>query len=123
MEAMIIKNFLEFHTRDVESILTHRLEIFSLPIDTSLKEAIKLVLKQPYSRIPVYEKDKENIKGFVTIRDLLKRFYEDKDNRSQPLSKFKIRKIMKIPVTANIFEVFLRMKKEGQHMALVVDEY
>ena len=61
MEAMIIKNFLEFHERDVESILTHRLDIFSLPSDISLKDAIKKALNEPFSRIPIYEGDKENI--------------------------------------------------------------
>ena len=123
MEAMIIKNFLEFHERDVESILTHRLDIFSLPAGITLKEAIKKALHKPYSRIPIYQGDKENIIWFVTLRDLLERAHEDKDNLSKPLSKFKIREILKIPVTANIFDVFLKMKRSGDHIALVVDEH
>ncbi len=123
MEAMIIKNFLEFHERDVESILTHRLDIFSLPSDISLKDAIKKALNKPFSRIPIYEWDKENIIWFVTLRDLLERAHEDKDNLSKPLYKFKIREILKIPVTANIFDVFLKMKRSWDHIALVVDEH
>ncbi len=123
MEAMIIKNFLEFHERDVESILTHRLDIFSLPSDISLKDAIKKALNEPFSRIPIYEGDKENIIWFVTLRDLLERANEDKDNLSKPIRKFKIREILKIPVTANIFDVFLKMKRSWDHIALVVDEH
>jgi CBS domain containing-hemolysin-like protein len=61
IESDIIKNFLEFRDRGVESILKHRTEVFALPADIKLKDAIKQVLQKPYSRIPVYEGDKDNI--------------------------------------------------------------
>jgi CBS domain containing-hemolysin-like protein len=58
---MIIKNFLEFNERGVESVLRHRTEVFALPADVTLKDAIKKVLEKPYSRIPIFEGDKDNI--------------------------------------------------------------
>lgn len=121
-ESMIIKNLLDFNSRRIEAVLRHRTDMFAVWWDTKLGEAIKQILNKPYSRIPVYLNDKDNIIWLVMLKDLLK-FAQTTTNLQKPLKDFRLRKIFKIPITANIFDVFLKMKKLGQHFALVVDEY
>lgn len=122
IESMIIRNLFDFNERSVESILKHRTEIFALSNDTSLKEAIYQALSNPYSRIPVYENDKDTIVWMINTRDLLK-YSNNSDNLGRKISTFKLRPVFKIPVTANVFDVFLQMKKSWHHFAIVVDEY
>ncbi|MCF7834930.1 hemolysin family protein [Candidatus Gracilibacteria bacterium] len=121
-ESRIIKNFLYFDERGVESILKHRTEIFAISDETVLKDALEEIAKSPYSRVPVFKKDKDNIIGLLTIKDLLK-FLHNKENTSKKIKDFIIRDVYKVPVTANIFDIFLKMKKGGQHFAIVIDEF
>lgn len=121
-ESRIIKNFLYFDERWVESILKHRTEIFAISDETVLKDALEEIAKSPYSRVPVFKKDKDNIIWLLTIKDLLK-FLHNKENTSKKIKDFIIRDVYKVPVTANIFDIFLKMKKWGQHFAIVIDEF
>lgn len=121
-EALIIHNFLEFRDRSVESILQHRTNIFALNEWITLNEAVHNVLENPYTRIPIYQWDKDHIVWVITIRELLK-LYKEKSNHLQSLRSFGFRQVNKVPITAKIYDVFLEMKKYGWHFAVVIDEY
>lgn len=121
-ESLIVRNLLDFRDRTVESIFCHRTKIFTLPSTLTVKEAVKEALAHPFSRIPIYKDDKDNIIWIITLRDLLK-LWHDPINHDKSLSSFALKGIHKIPLTASIFETFLMMKKNGQHFAVVLDEY
>ena len=121
-EALIIHNFLEFRDRSVDSIFQHRTNIFALNELTTLNDAVHKVLDNPYTRIPLYRWDKDHITGVITLRELL-RLYKDEKNHLQSLKSFGYKQINKVPVTANIYDLFLDMKKYGWHFAVVIDEY
>jgi CBS domain containing-hemolysin-like protein len=72
--------------------------------------------------VPIYNKDKDSIVGILTLRETL-RLYQNLENHAKQLKSFTLQEVEKVPVTANIFEMFIKMKKHGQHMAIVVDEY
>jgi len=122
IESMIIKNFLEFNERGVESVLRHRTEVFALPADVTLKDAIKKVLEKPYSRIPIFEGDKDNIIWILTLRDFLK-YWQNENNLDKKLKELGLKPVFKVPITASIFDVFMKMKRTGKHFAVVLDEY
>lgn len=121
IESMIIKNLLDFNERSVEYIVKHRTEVFALSENTILKDAINKTLNHTYSRVPIYRDDKDKIVWIIAIRDLLK-LSLDNSNLNKKLSEFEIRKVFKVPLTANIMDIFLKMKKLWQHFAVVVDE-
>ncbi len=122
IESMIIKNFLEFNERWVESVLKHRTEVVAISADSTLQEAIDTFLKYPYSRLPVYEWDKDNIVGILTIRDALL-WSQKKENLNKKLKDLPLKWVFRVPVTANIFDVFMQMKRSWKHFAVVIDEY
>lgn len=121
-EALIIHNFLEFRDRSVDSIFQHRTNVFALDELTTLDAAITQVLQNPYTRIPIYQWDKDHIVGIITLRDLL-RLYKEADNHLQSLKSFGFKQTNKVPITAKIYDTFLDMKKYGWHFAVVIDEY
>ena len=121
-ESLIIHNLLEFRERKVESVFTHRTDLFAVSEDMQLDEAVEKMLATPHSRIPLYTNDKDDLIGLITIREALK-LYTDVTNHKKRLKDFHFRTIKKVPVTASIFEIFLDMKKNGWHFAVVIDEY
>jgi CBS domain containing-hemolysin-like protein len=49
--------------------------------------------------------------------------YKEKSNHLQSLRSFGFKQVNKVPITANIYDIFLEMKKYGWHFAVVIDEY
>ena len=121
-ESLIIHNLLEFRERQVESVFTHRTEIFAISEEETLVKTVQYILDTPHSRIPLYRKDKDNIVGLLSLREAL-RLYIDVDNHHKKLKSFHFHTIKKVPITASVFDVFLDMKKNGWHFAVVIDEY
>lgn len=121
-EALIVHNFLEFREREVESVLTHRTEVFALSDSVLLSEAIDAINEEKHSRIPLYEGDKDNIIGMLTIREAL-RLSSQPENMNKPLKEFGLNIVAKVPITASVFDVFTDMKIHWRHFAVVIDEY
>lgn len=122
-QSKIIKNLLNFHELSAENVFRHRTKMLSLSIDLTVEKAIHKILQNPYSRIPVYKWDNDNVVGILTIRDALRLTNSDPDYYQKKLSEITLRPVFRIPITANIFEVFLKMKKSWHHFAIVLDEY
>lgn len=122
LESMIVRNLMDFRETSVDAVFRHRTEIFALDASLTLGEAIEQTLSRPHSRIPLYQWDKDNMIGLITLRDLLRLAYDQK-NMNRRLNQFAITEVAKVPITASIFEMFIQMKKHGRHLAIVVDEY
>lgn len=119
-EARIIRNLFRFGSLNVTDIMTPRTVITALSEDKSVGEASEYVGKIPFSRIPIYKKDIDNITGFVLRDDVLLR---DNQERGNELLKTLGRELLIVPesvVLTDLLEIFL---KERQHIAIVVDEY
>ncbi len=121
-ESLIIHNFLEFSERNVESVFQHRKNIVAIDEEATLLEAKDLILSNSYSRIPIYRADKDQIVGLVTMREVFS-LMQDPKNAERKMKSFNLKQVTKVPITASIFNVFLNMKKHGQHFAVVIDEY
>ena len=124
-EAEMIGNIFEFGEKQASDVMTHRNNIVALDDDITVREAFDKIMKENYSRYPVYDGDIDNITGILHIRDLLK-IYVDKDNQDRKLRDVEDTVLFKpycIPETRNISPLFRQMQSEKIHMAIVVDEY
>jgi Mg2+/Co2+ transporter CorB len=113
---------LDLHELEVSDIMIHRTQMVSINAGDTPDAIIKHVTESPYTRMPVWRDDPENIVGIVHARDVL-RFIA----RNEDLSKFDVMKIASKPwfVPENTtlkdqLNAFLRRKA---HIAVVVDEY
>ena len=70
-----------------------------------------------YSRVPIYDEDLDNVIGILHIKDLL--LLEDKNITVDKVMK----KAYFVPDTKKISELFLEMKNNHNHMAILIDEY
>lgn len=127
-EAEMIGNIFEFGEKQASDVCTHRKNIVAIDAEVTVGQAFELVLKENYSRYPVYVEDIDNIIGILHIRDLFK-LYVDKDNndyQNKKLVDVKDEILFEpycIPETRNISPLFKQMQAEKIHMAIVVDEY
>ena len=118
-KKLMLESILDLKDREVHEVMIHRKDIFSLNINLSEKELLKKVKKTNFSRLPIWDKNTENIIGLILVKDLLKTLLEEK--------KFSIKKILQkplfIPETTNLLNQLNTFKDKKKHMAFVVDEY
>lgn len=79
-EEKIIKGALSYSSKTVDDILTPRTEVFALSMDQKLnKSNVDLICRKGHSRVPVYEKNLDNIVGILYAKDLLFKNYKNKN--------------------------------------------
>ena len=70
-EQRILEGIVNFGSTDTREVMCPRIDIFALSDKLTLKEIIPLILENGFSRIPVYNEKKDNIKGILYIKELL----------------------------------------------------
>jgi putative hemolysin len=116
----LIQSVVEFGDKTVREVMTPRPEIVAVPIDTTVEQFTELLRTKPYSRVPVYEGSIDHIKGIVFAHDVLQMTDVEARHRT-------VRELMKpvdfVPESKLVSALLREMQKEGQHMAIVIDEY
>ncbi len=117
-----IKNMLEFSDITVEEIITPRVNIDAIDIETTVNDALDFVLNHTHSRIPVFIEKVDNIWYVVNLRFLVQE--QKKWNGNILLSQLKnLDKAIKIPLNHPIDKLLEIFKNSRKHMAIVLDEY
>lgn len=123
-EAEMINNIFEFGDKEAHDVMIHRSNIKAIDGRTSLDEAFRFMLKENYSRYPVYDQDIDNIVGMIYLRDATQAFENEKSNETAVMDIPKLlREAHFIPETRNIDALFKEMQAKKIHAAIVVDEY
>ena len=118
-ESNMLKGIIRFGEETAEEVMTSRLDIVDLEINTPFPEVIKCIVENAYSRIPVYEESRDNIKGVLYIKDLLPYLDKGADFKWQNL----IRPAFFVPETKMIDDLLRDFQANKIHIAIVVDEF
>lgn len=122
-EKGMLKSVLELSDVTVEDIMVHRRQLVSLNIDMSLPEVFDFVSRSPYSRIPLWKGNTNNIVGILHSKALLKvmnAYYRGK--KSIHLMDYTSKPFFVLNTTSVLSQLHA-FKKRRTHFALVVDEY
>jgi putative hemolysin len=130
----MIHRALELDSITVREVMVPRPDIFSLPGDLTLDEALSRVVEEQHSRIPVYDPQSgpEHIVGVLYSKDLMRwTRLRLTANPAQPIagriSAMKISQIMRdvlvVPETKVLTELLEEFKDRKRHLAVVVDEF
>ena len=117
----MIQSIVEFRDVEVREIMTPRTEVVGVEIDTSPGNARRLVVEEGHTRLPVYEKDLDNVVGILNAKDLIGRI--GRPGWESAELKDIMRKARYIPETKKIDELFEELRVQKTHMAVVLDEY
>jgi putative hemolysin len=119
-EREIIRSVLEFGETVVREIMTPRVNIEGLRVDSTIAECVEKIQRSTHSRFPVYDETVDNMAGVVHVKDLLSLFARGDENR--PVIEI-VKKLSAVPETMPINDLLRQMRAQHFHMALVVDEY
>ncbi len=118
-ESAILTQMLSVKEMPVSAIMTPRTVMFKLPIHLSQGEFVTQFLAKPFTRIPVYQDDPDNIIGYVNRNNIIQA------ERYTPKESIGVLKknLLVIPETAKILPIFELMIKRNTKIAMIVDEY
>jgi CBS domain containing-hemolysin-like protein len=100
--------------------MTPRTVIFSLDAQMSVKEASRTADGRGFTRIPIYEHDRENITGYIITHDLFSA--KTLSRPDQPIRSI-AKPITFVPETTDSLAVLTTFLKGRRHIAIVIDEY
>lgn len=117
-EEELIRNAIEFNDIRVEEIIQPKRNMVMVDVEATNEEIIELMVKERYSRIPVYEENTDHIIGVLSEREFLTEYIANKD--------FDIRGILRealfIPDTQKISKLLPELQQSKSHLAIVLDE-
>ncbi|MGM0606918.1 MAG: hemolysin family protein [Candidatus Muiribacteriota bacterium] len=119
-QKKMMEGIFDLSDTKVDDIMTPRVNIIGVDLNTKVSEVFDLVEKYGYSRIPVYENSIDDIEGFIFVLDII--HSDDVDIENDRVFKF-IRKITFVPETKKIDYLFTEMKQNKEQIRLVVDEH
>ncbi|MDI6730502.1 MAG: transporter associated domain-containing protein, partial [Candidatus Altarchaeum sp.] len=117
------ENIFEFKDISVGEIMRHRTMIKGININTSDDKIKFFLMEIPYSRIPIYEDNIDNIKGIINTQNVLIEMIKNKGKQLKEIIKEKIQEAYFIPKTKNISDAFKDLQSDGIRTAIVIDEY
>jgi putative hemolysin len=119
-EKELVHGALKFDDTVIHSVMTPRTKMFMLPSMMLLFDALPLISKSGFSRIPVYKETTDQIVGILHVRDLLKHLEkEDKMINLESIS----RKPIFVSQEQKTSKLLREMQGKQTHMAIVVDEF
>lgn len=117
-ERSMLQGIATFGEKEVSDIMQPRVQIFAIKNTTEFNHLIELIIKNGFSRIPVYEDTLDEIKGILYVKDFLPHL-DDNDFRWQSL----LRPAFFVPENKKINDLFQDFRAKKIHIAIVVDEY
>ncbi|MBO7745532.1 HlyC/CorC family transporter [Paenibacillus sp. MWE-103] len=117
-ELTLVDNIFEFAETHAREIMIPRTEMICLYANLSFEENRAIALKEMHTRYPVCDKDKDNIIGFIHIKDLLKvtnQTIHDIRQIARPMTT--------VPDSMHISSLLKLMQKKKTQIAILIDEY
>lgn len=119
-EHKIASNLMKLKSLSVRDIMTPRPVVFSAPQDMAVKAFFDKHVQTPFSRIPIYAENSDEITGYILKTDLL--IAQARDEFDRTLQEFK-RDFLVIPDNLSASDGYDKLMRMKVHIALVVDEY
>ena len=115
----MLESILDLNEREISQVMIHRKDIFSISKRENNALLLDTINKTPFSRIPIWDKNPENIIGVILVKDLLRMLIKTKN--------INLEKIMQrpwfIPETTSLSSQLNAFREKQQQLAFVVDEY
>ncbi|GAA5481370.1 CNNM domain-containing protein [Haloferula sargassicola] len=118
-ESAVVRNMLQLSQVSVSRIMTPRTVMFTLPGEMTFGEFADEIIDQPFSRIPVYGVNRDDILGFVLRSDALLRCLRAPEGKISEIAL----PVEATPQQIGLDHLFERMLREGRQMMMVHDEF
>ncbi|MCI5060468.1 MAG: HlyC/CorC family transporter [Alphaproteobacteria bacterium] len=125
-QRAMLRSVLDLFDVDIEEIMTHRKNVLMLDALDPVEEIIQQTLESPYTRMPVFRDDPDNIVGVLHAKDLMREL-KAREQNNQSISDIDIMDLVAdpwfVPEATTLFDQLQAFKSRRGHFAVVVDEY
>ncbi len=118
-ERQIVEDVFDAGDRQIREVMVPRTEVDFIEASMPVFRALAFVLEQPHSRYPVTGTSTDDVVGFLHVRDLFDPRVQGRSLRVGDLA----RDTLMLPGTREVLAALSDMRREGVHLAIVVDEY
>jgi putative hemolysin len=119
-ERRLIHRVFDFADKNVGQIMTAREKVFALAYDLPMARLAKEVAARGFSRVPIYQKSLDNVRGILNAKDLVRAAAGQVSGRT--LGEL-LHEPLFVPRTTPVKRLFLTFKQKKVHMGIVVNEY
>lgn len=120
-ELDMMEGVLSLDTKIAREVMVPRTDTIMIDIDDPYEENLNIIIDSPYSRIPIYKNEKDNVIGILHMKTLLK------EASARGFSEIDLQEIshrpMLVPSTIYTDDLLIEFQREQQHMAILIDEY
>lgn len=120
-EYSMLSGILDFQNKMAREVMVPRTDAFMIDSTVPFQDNLDEILRQPYSRIPVYQQDKDKIVGVIHIRTVLR------EARNKGFDKLDYSDVMDevlfAPETEQLGELLVEMQETQRQLAILLDEY
>ena len=122
-ELKYVNNVFEFDDKIAREIMVPRTDIVGFEVNATFEEVLTQISEERYTRYPIYEGDRDNILGFLNIKDFLTLGMKNRiQSETFTLQDF-INPVICTIETTPIHDLLQKMQKERTHIAILLDEY
>ena len=115
-----LQRALRLNLRQAKQLMVPRRKISAIDINTPLEQAVDIVSRSPFSRLPVYRDSIDNIVGMIHTKDLVR--WRVSGARDEGLASL-VRPIASVHESVTVDRVLRELRERRSHLALVVDEF
>jgi CBS domain containing-hemolysin-like protein len=119
-EDELLRSVVEFGDTVVREIMTPRVAMVCIRKDATIDNLKDLIIREKYSRIPVYKDRVDNVEGMVMAKDIIE--YADDKHKGQSIEAL-VRPVLFVPESMEVADLLKELQKAKQKMAVVVDEH
>lgn len=118
----MIEGIIELGDADVAHVMTPRTDLVTMSAAADLPTALQMIIDSGHTRIPVFDKNRDDIVGIIYAKDLLPELAKPPEARINQVKKI-IREAYFVPETKPVDALLNEFQLTGNHMAVVLDEY
>ena len=125
-ERAMLRSVLELSEVQVGEVMTHRKHLVAIDVTLPPDEIIREVLESPYTRIPLWRDDPDNIVGILHAKALLRALFGDPEKVNLQSEEDVMRVTSEpwfVPETTTLDDQLEAFRERREHFAFVVDEY
>ena len=121
-QGEMLENVFRFAETEAKEIMTPRNKIEWVHLETSFSDFLNVYKSHPHSRFPVYDDDYDDVVGILSTKDVMTSIASKKLKDSSVVSSI-MRTPLFIPESKRLDELFTLMRKTGNKVSLIVDEF
>ncbi len=122
-QRAMLRSILDLVEVDIEDIMIHRKNVTMIDVDQPVKDIIREAMNSPYTRLPLWKGNPDNIVGVLHARELLREFVDVEGNICEINLKRVAMDPWFVPETTNLYDQLQAFRERKEHFAVVIDEY